>query len=181
MVAELDVTGVRIAVEVTVAAEPGLVWDLLADVGRVGEWSPECDRASWLGLGGAPRAGARFSGHNRLGAWEWTVTCVVTEAERPRVFAWVVLYGEEGAGHDPGEWTERASSFWRYDLDPGAAGGTVVRESFTHGPGGSGLRTAVARAPDKADLIVSRRREQLRSNMLETLAGMKAAAESGLH
>ncbi len=123
------------------------------------------------------------------GEWQWTVTCVVTEAERLRVFGWAVLYGEEGVDRDPGEGadrdagegTKRASSFWRYDLDPRAAGGTRVRASFTHRPGCSGLRIAVVRAPEKAARIVSRRRAQLRSNMLETLAGMKATAESGLH
>jgi hypothetical protein len=41
---------------------------------------------------GPPRRGARFTGHNRLpNGFEYEVTCVVTEADRPRAFAGVVL------------------------------------------------------------------------------------------
>jgi hypothetical protein len=37
---------------------------------------------------GPPRRGARFTGHNRLpNGFEYEVTCVVTEADRPRAFA----------------------------------------------------------------------------------------------
>ena len=87
-----EVTGLTAAAEVVVAAPPELVWDLVADVTQVGGWSPECIRAAWLGEPGRPQPGARFTGHNRLpDGFEYEVTCMVTEADRPRVFAWVVL------------------------------------------------------------------------------------------
>ena len=35
-----EVTGLTAAAEMVVAARPELVWDLVADVTRVGEWSP---------------------------------------------------------------------------------------------------------------------------------------------
>ncbi len=44
-----EVTGLTAAAEEVVAVRPELVWDLVADVTRVGEWSPECIRAAWLG------------------------------------------------------------------------------------------------------------------------------------
>jgi len=61
-----EVTGLTAAAEEAVAAPPELVWDLVADVIRVGGWSPECIRAVWLGEPGQPQPGARFTGHNRF-------------------------------------------------------------------------------------------------------------------
>ena len=166
-----EVTGLTAAAEMVVAARPELVWDLVADVTRVGEWSPECIRATWLGEPGRPQPGARFTGHNRLpGGLEYEVTCVVIEADRPRAFAWVVL---DDSG-DPA----RPSSSWRYWIDPLPGGGSRVRQRFTHGPGASYLRAVAANAPDQAAGIIAARREGLRASMSATLRAMKAAAEA---
>jgi uncharacterized protein YndB with AHSA1/START domain len=166
-----EVTGLTAAVEEVVAARPELVWDLVADVTRVGEWSPECIRAAWLADPGRPQPGARFTGHNRLpDGFEYEVTCVVTEADRPRAFAWMVL---DDSG-DPA----RPSSSWRYRIDPLPGGGTRVRQRFTLGPGASFLRAAAAAAPDRAAEIIGARRDGLRANMSATLRAMKAVAES---
>ena len=79
-----EVTGLTADAEQVVAALPELVWDLVADVTRVGGWSPECIRAAWLAEPGRPQPGARFTGHNRFpNGSEYEVTCVVTEADRP--------------------------------------------------------------------------------------------------
>ena len=165
-----EVTGLTAAAEEVVAARPELVWDLVADVTRIAGWSPECIRAAWLGEPGRPRPGARFTRHNRLpNGFEYEVTCVVTEADRPRAFAWVVL---DDSG-DPA----RPSSLWRYLIDP-LPGGSRVRQRFTHGPGDSYLRAAGAKAPDQAAEIIAARRDGLRANMGATLRAMKAAAES---
>ena len=137
-----EVTGLTAAAEEVVAARPELVWDLVADVTRVGGWSPECTRAAWLGEPGRPQPGARFTGRNRFpNGFEYEVTCVVTEADRPLVFAWVVL---DDSG-DPA----RPSSSWQYRIDPLPAGGSLVRQRFTHGPGASYLRAVAAKAPNK--------------------------------
>ncbi len=86
------VTGLTAAADEVVAVRPELVWDPVVDVTRVGGWSPECVRAAWLAEPGRPQPGARFTGHNRFpDGFEYEVTCVVTEADRPRAFAWVVL------------------------------------------------------------------------------------------
>ena len=44
-----EVTWLTATVEEVVAVRPELVWDLVADVTRVGGWSPECIRAAWSG------------------------------------------------------------------------------------------------------------------------------------
>ena len=105
---------------------------------RIGEWSPEATGGSWQQDAPGPTPGARFVGHSRFpNGFESTVTCVVTEAERPGVFAWSVL---DDAG--------LAGSMWRYDLrDGGEPGSTVVRHSFTHGPGHTDAREAADADP----------------------------------
>jgi len=166
-----EVTGLTAAAEEVVAARPELVWDLVADVPRVGGWSPECIRAAWLGEPGQPEPGARFTGHNRFpNGFEYEVTCVITQADRPIAFAWVVL---DDSG-DPA----RPSSSWRYRIDPLPGGGSRVRQRFTHGPGASYLRAAAANAPDRAAEIIAARLGELRANMRAALRAMKAAAES---
>ena len=174
----IDVTGLRVDVEIMVSASAAVVWDLLADITNVGQWSPECLHTAWLAdqeLDAEEniRPGVRFSGRNRsLDGFEWGVTCEITEADRPRTFAWIVLddSGEAQA-------VARPSSRWRYDLDPAPPGGTLVRHRFAHGPGDSGLRWMMRRNPDRAEEIIEGRRRQLRRNMWHTLAAMKAVAE----
>ncbi|WP_193318107.1 MULTISPECIES: SRPBCC family protein [Streptomyces] len=165
------VTGARAEVTLTVGLPAGALWDLLADVTRVGEWSPECLGARWLG-GPAPatpaaiRAGDRFEGRNRYPDGSTvSVVCQVTEARRPGRFAWVVL--DERA--DP----ERPGSLWCYDLTPDALPGrTVVRQSFVHGPGLTGAREAALRSPGALDGRLS----QLRDGMRRTLLALARSA-----
>ncbi|WP_336209689.1 SRPBCC family protein [Nonomuraea sp. LPB2021202275-12-8] len=157
---EDHVTGASTHVEVLTDATPEKVWDLITDVARLGEWSPECTGGTWLGGARGPAAGARFEGRNSFPNGDTsTVTCAVTAAERPARFAWDVLDGE------------RIGSSWSYEVS--AAGGrTRVRHSFAHGPGDSGLRKAAQRDPARAVAIVEDRLAQIRENMSKTLGAM---------
>jgi hypothetical protein len=104
---------------VHMAAPAGQIWDLLSDVTRIGEFSPETFEAEWLDGAGGPRTGARFRGHvrrNGRGPIYWT-TCTVIACEAGREFS----FGVGAAG--------KPLSTWRYQLDP-AADGTDVTESF---------------------------------------------------
>jgi len=108
------------AVTVHMEAPPQEVWDLLSDVTRIGELSPETFEAEWLEGASGPAPGAKFRGHvkrNGRGPTYWTV-CKVTESVPGQVFAFDVL--------GPGE---RTVNSWRYDLAP-AGTGTDVTESF---------------------------------------------------
>lgn len=107
--------------EVTVFMDAPLtaVWDAVSDVTRIGEFSPETFEAEWLDGATGPAVGNRFRGHvnrNQSGVTYWS-TCVVTDCERNRVFAFDVLAAGRPANH------------WRYDLEA-ADGGTQVTESF---------------------------------------------------
>jgi hypothetical protein len=104
-------------------ANPDQIWDLVSDVTRIGEYSPETFEAEWLDGASGPAVGARFRGHvkrNGRGPIYWT-QCQVTESEPGRAFAFHVLTGG------------RPTNTWRYELKPGD-GATDVTESFELAP-----------------------------------------------
>jgi uncharacterized protein YndB with AHSA1/START domain len=102
---------------VVVQAPPETVWAMVADITRMGEWSPETRSAEWVDGATGPEVGARFKGHNQRGPIaRWTTTCTVTECERGRVFGFVV-----GEPDDP-------QTLWRYSFVPAPDGGTMVTE-----------------------------------------------------
>ena len=149
------------SVTVHFAAPPAEVWDLVSDVTRIGEFSPETFEAQWLDGATGPRAGARFRGHvrrNGRGPVYWT-TCTVTASEPGREFAFAV--------NGPGEVIVNT---WRYRLDP-TGDGTDVTESFEL-PGTLPMRLYWSVAG----------RARLRTNltgMRVTLEKMKAIVEGG--
>ena len=156
-------TGAFTEVELVVDLPVERVWALVTDVGRTGEWSPECVFAAWR-PGEFARAGARFDARNEYaGGFAATVECVVTEAVRPSVFAWAVLDDERDV--------ERPGSLWRYELAR-VGGGTRVRQRFTHGPGVTGLRAFMEDHPGRARSALEGRLAELRVNMSATLHAM---------
>lgn len=50
-----------------VEAPPETVWALVADVTRMGEWSPETVRCTWVDGATGPELGAAFKGDNKRG------------------------------------------------------------------------------------------------------------------
>ncbi|HMC68277.1 MAG TPA: SRPBCC family protein, partial [Mycobacteriales bacterium] len=79
-------------VEVTegVKAAPLRLYELIADLPRMGEWSPENTGGKWLGGTTGPATGARFRGTNRHGVAVWMTTVTVTAADPGRRFAFEV-------------------------------------------------------------------------------------------
>jgi hypothetical protein len=109
----------RGAVTVRMAATPAVVWDLVSDVTRIGEFSPETFEARWTRGSSGPAVGAYFKGHvkrNGVGPIYWTL-CRVTECEPERDFGFAVEMGGKDLNH------------WRYELRE-VDGGTEVTESF---------------------------------------------------
>lgn len=107
------------SVTVHIAAPVDDVWELVTDVTRIGEFSPETFEAEWLDGATAPEVGARFRGHvkrNQRGPTYWS-PCEVTVCEPKRSFGFAVLAGGKRVNN------------WRYDLEP-VSGGTDVTESF---------------------------------------------------
>ena len=80
--------------EVTVwmAAQPEKVWDLVSDVTRIGEFSPETFEAKWTRGSTGPEEGAYFAGHvkrNGVGPTYWS-PCRVTRCVPKEVFEFSV-------------------------------------------------------------------------------------------
>jgi uncharacterized protein YndB with AHSA1/START domain len=148
------------SVTVHIAASADRVWELLSDVTRIGEFSPETFEAEWLDGATGPKLGARFRGHvkrNGKGPIYWT-TCTVIASEPGREFAFCV-----GAAGKP-------LNTWRYRLEP-AADGTDVTESFE--------LTATPLLRLYWTLLGWTRGRTNISGMRTTLERIKATAESG--
>lgn len=143
---------------ILVDAPADVIYRLIADLPRMGEWSPECQQVEWTGGTTAPAVGATFVGHNRGGPrrlMRWSRAGRVLAAECGKEFAFVT---EEGG---------RESTVWRYRLEP-ADGATRVTEAYE-------VRwiPAWARILD----IPTNRHRELSEAMRITLSRLKTAAE----
>lgn len=142
---------------IEVSAPPTLVYDLISDMTRMGEWSPECRRCEWVGSASGPAVGAEFLGHNQVGPYRWSVGGKVVAAERGREFAFTTYL------------QDRESTRWRYRFEPSNFG-TLVSESYEYV-----WSTPLVRISD----AVTPRKTMLHRGMRRTLQRIKAAAESG--
>src|SRR5206468_4094224 len=74
----------------TIAADPVKVYNLVSDLPRMGEWSPENTGGRWVGGATGPAVGARFRGTNRHGVAVWMTGVTVTAADPGQRFAFDV-------------------------------------------------------------------------------------------
>ncbi|NOX29112.1 MAG: SRPBCC family protein [Actinobacteria bacterium] len=89
---------------IDIATSPETVYDLVADVSRIGEWSTEAVGAEWLD-GATGKKGDWFRGHNVLGEDEWSRDCQMARADRGHDFTFVV-----GGVEDNCTW-------WSYEME----------------------------------------------------------------
>jgi hypothetical protein len=75
---------------VVAGVRPEGAYDLVTDVTRTGEWSPENVGGRWVGGAAGPAEGSRFVGRNRRGRARWSTVCTVVAAERGARFAFEV-------------------------------------------------------------------------------------------
>jgi hypothetical protein len=144
--------------QMVIHAAPERLYDLIADMPRMGEWSPECNRVEWTNDSRGPVEGATFVGHNRGGPRQlmrWSRHGRVLVAQRGREFRFVT---EEGG---------RESTEWCYRFEP-VEGGTRVTESYE-----VKWIPAWARILD----VPTNRHRELKEAMEHTLEQLDAAAE----
>jgi len=109
-----------VATEVSTSpAPPDLVYDLIAEVTRMGQWSPECYRCEWLDGATTANPGTRFRGYSRLGRYRWERTAIVNTADRGREFTFTTTDDRTG----------RLETQWQYTMQP-TPSGTLLTESF---------------------------------------------------
>ena len=153
--------GTHAQASIDVDASPTVLYDVVSDVRRMGEWSPECRRCEWIGGATGPAVGARFKGTNRRGVARWSTKPRVVVADPGREFAFVT-------GHLGRDMTK-----WSYRFEP-ASDHTDVTESFEM------LRAMpwYFRLADRLLMGVKDRKADLETNMQETLRRLKAATEN---
>jgi uncharacterized protein YndB with AHSA1/START domain len=144
---------------VVIEAPAERLYGMVADMPRMGEWSPECQRLEWLEGSTGPAEGARFIGHNRgapAGLLRWSRQGTVLTADPGREFAFAT---EEGG---------QEGVVWRYRFEP-VERGTKVTESYV-----------VNRIPTWARIVdvPTNRAKQLRDGMQHTLEQLKRCAEA---
>ena len=132
------------------------VWAMVADITRMGEWSPEATGGKWLGGATGPALGARFKGSNAKGRLRWSTTCTITECEPGKVFTFAVKSGPLPV------------ATWSYRFEPTETGCRVT-ETWTNQsvPAISKVSGRLIGVPDRA--------AHNRSTMEATLDALAAA------
>jgi hypothetical protein len=142
---------------IDIQASPEAVYDLVSDLPRMGEWSPENIGGEWQG-GGNGQVGDRFLGHNRAGERVWSVPVMVTMAERGRCFAFVTH-------PDEGPYVR-----WTYHLEPSGTG-TRVTETWD-------VEQLSPRRRRQTQAQLDERARYTEGMLVTTLAALKATAEA---
>lgn len=99
-----------LSASVDIAASPESVWEVVADVTRMSEWSPECRKVVVLG---SPKegVGTTLLGLNRRGWAMWPTTSKVVRYEPATAVAWK---------------TRESGATWSYELAPSNGGTTLT-------------------------------------------------------
>jgi hypothetical protein len=155
-----DRTGGQVSLHIEASQQD--LYDVVADVTRIGERSPECHTARWL-PGPPPRAvGARFRGYNKKGLIRWSRVCEVITADAGHAFAYSTI-------PERVDLSRRDSTTWTYLFTPEATG-TKVTHSYD-----------VTLPPLRAFIALYRRvmpqHFDMRPAMTDNLAALKQLAE----
>lgn len=152
----------QVGVSADIAAPPEIVWRLVSDLNRMGEWSPECIGVSWVGSppgAAGPAVGAVFKGRNRSGIRRWSTKGTIVTADPNRRIAWdIAALGLPGAR-------------WGYSIEPTDAGCRVT-ESWED------KRGAILSFLGPLATGIKDRAGHNEAGMRTTLERLKAAAEA---
>ena len=141
--------------EIDINAPVSRVWDLVSDLSRMPQWSPQCRMMKLLG---PLRPGTRTINLNRRNMLFWPTTATITEVIPERKIAFRIPIN---------------TSVWSYELEPTATGTRLVETRHAE----NGVR-AVSTAVTKAALGgVDTFETALIEGMNQSLARIKAAAE----
>lgn len=144
--------------EAVVAAALSRVWELLTDLSRMPEWSPELLKMLPLKPGGL-RVGQWYLGLNRRKAVVWPTRSVVTVLEEGRSIAWD---------------TRSSGARWIWEIEPEGSGGTRL----VHRRPVPQRLTLLTRAFAPLALGGAEgHADELEAGMRQTVARLKAAAE----
>ena len=161
---EVDATLRRMTEQVSVSREISApaeqVWAMVADVTRMGEWSPENEGGTWLGGATSAQPGAKFRSTNRVGKRKWKTVATVVDSESGSRFSFRV--GTMGL----------KVAEWSYTFEPTPTGCKVTESWVDQRPGFFKPITQLATG-------VTDRASHNRAGMTQTLDRLAAVAESG--
>lgn len=107
-------SGVTVSVSREVAAPASIVWAMVTDLPRMGEWSPENRGGSWMKGATGPALGARFRGRNSNGKRSWSTVVTVIRHDEPSDFAFsLMVFGRP--------WCD-----WSWQVSPTSSGCTIT-------------------------------------------------------
>ncbi len=156
---ECSTNDLRYSASIMVARSPEVVYGMVSDVTRMGEWSPVCT-ACWWDDGDGPETGAWFTGRNVTPERTWETRSRVVAAEPGRAFAF-----EVGEG-----WVR-----WSYTFEP-VDGGTRLTESWEFLP--AGIARFHERYGSEATAQIASRVQAAHRGIPATLAAIKRSAEA---
>ena len=147
-----------VSVSREVAASPETVWNLVTDLPRMGEWSPENKGGEWAKGATGPTLGAKFKGHNSNGGKSWSTMVEVNAFDSPRKFSFgLMVFGKN--------WCD-----WVYELEPIESGCRVTHSWIDH-------RSGLSAKLGKLVSGVADRAEHNRRNMETTLDNLVQSLE----
>lgn len=160
---------------IEIAADPAAVYDVVSDLARSGEWSPECRGGTWSGAPGA--VGSVFRGENYRAedvvGWAplvrgtWYTEAEVVEADGAHTFRWAMLT-HTGATQ---------SSVWGFRVEP-AGSGSVLHHEFEMSQATEGIHEIVRDLDEAARArFVTEWGAKLVSDVRQTLARIKRVVE----
>jgi hypothetical protein len=109
------------SVSLDIDADAQVLYAMVSDLPRIGEWSPECERVEWEGGVSTPVEGSEFVGFNAVGPGRrirYKRHGTVLTAEAGRAFSFIT---DEGG---------KPSTAWHYTFDSLGDGRTRVTEAY---------------------------------------------------
>jgi len=148
-----------IEVSRVIAASPEVLYDMVTDLPRMGELSPENTGGMWLHSATGPQVGAEFRGTNSNGDKHWATTAVIERADRGEAFVFTTKVGPIKIAR------------WSYIFEP-AENGTKVTETWDD------MRNWLAKKAGTVSSGVSDRLTHNRETMEVTLVNLARAARA---
>jgi uncharacterized protein YndB with AHSA1/START domain len=142
--------------EIDIDAPVGKVWQLVSDLSRMPQWSPQCRMMKAFG---PVRPGTRTVNLNRRNRLFWPTTCKVTEVVPEKKIAFRV---------------NENNTIWSYELEPTGTGTRLVETRHAE----NGVKAFSNMAVNALMGGVPSFERELVDGMNQSLARIKAAAES---
>jgi hypothetical protein len=150
----------EVTVEELVGTSAEAAYELVSDVTKMGQWSPETTTCRWLDGAAGPAVGARFRGANRKDWRRWKTTCTVVAADPGKLFSFDVKYGP------------LLISRWSYEFIPEGSGCRIRETWIDRRPGWMPV-------VDRTVMGISDRPQHNRDGMQATLTQLGRFVEAG--